>query len=395
MKEEIFLNEEKQDKKFFENIIYFIPNVFFEIINKIKKIFKAFSHQKEEESKNDFYLSRENKENQSYYKNLNENQYNDDIYYNNYNSIQTLTQTQTQTQASKQRLMQLESQTYSNSTMANMISTAELYALSANCQNEQLYKKFDKFDNLKRKTKKDLKGELILQIECFKISFLSYVKKYKKYDYPDDYDEEKTLEELKMIKNKINKEDKKFYEAIINLLKGNTKIPSFDKELDELEEDDNDSGKKDPRLQIKTDIPIIRHLNGIKKNLKKNYLNDPMNYRVRLNLEQPKEKNEELQQLARDLDEMNREEKLFKSKRLYRSRSTKSILNYEYKIEEEKNKKNFNRNKSIEKLTIKIKKELELYFNDNKSKNLSHLNHSNNLSCHCDDCDIFSDEDLK
>lgn len=381
--------EEKHKNKLFEKIIYFIPNAISELVLLIKKIFKAaFSSQREETKNNSSYSSVGDKESELDYKNFNEDP-NNDINYKNDNCLQI------QVQASKQRLKQLESQTYSNRTMANMIAVAELYALSVKCQNEQLYKKFDEFDNLKRKTKKELKGELILQIECFKVSFNSYVKKYGKYDFPDDYDEEKTLEELQMIKKKINKKDKKFYEAIINLLKGNTKIPSFDKDLDELEEDEKDSGTKDPRLQIKTDIPIMRHLDGIRKDLKKKYLDDPMSCKVRLNLDQPEEKNEELQQLASDLDNMKRKEKLFKGKKLYRCGSFKSLLNTKYKIEMEKNGKRHNKNKSLKKLTIKIKKELEIYFNDEELKHLNHLNHSKNPSCHCNDCDIYSDEDMK
>ena len=230
-------------------------------------------------------------------------------YHNNYGNIKNYDntnyieiQSQVQMLASKQKLKQLESQTYSNRTMARLISIAELYALSVNCKNEQLYKKFDEFDNLNRKTVNELKGELIIQIECFKVSYESYVKKYKHYDFPDDYDEEKTLEELKNIEKNINEEDKKYYQSIIKLLNGDTNIPSFDEDLDELEEEGENSDKKDPKLQLETDIPIMRCLDRIRKNLKKNYLEDPMNCRVKLNLDEPFEKNEELQELVKKLD---------------------------------------------------------------------------------------------
>jgi len=373
--------EEKNKNSLFD----YLANFLSEILYLLKKIF-PFSHKKEKTKKND-YLTVGDKESELDYKYFEENSKYDTCYNNNNDNY-----LQIQIQASKQRLKQLESQTYSNRTMANMIAASELYALSVKCPNDQLYKKFDEFDNLKRKTKNELKGELIIQIECFKVSFKSYVKKYKKYDFPDDYDEERTLEELEMIKNKINKKDKKFYEAIINLLKGNTNIPSFDEELNELEEDKNNSDKKDPRLQIKTDIPIIRHAERIRKELKNNYLNDPMNCKVRLNLDQPLEKDEELLQIAKDLDKMKKEEKIYKGKRLNRCGSAESLSNTKYKIEEKKNEKKHERNKSIEKLTIKIKKELEIYFNENE---LNNSHHSKNYSCHCDDCDIYSEEDMK
>lgn len=378
--------EHSIEEKNKNSLLDYLVNFFSEILFLLKKVFIPFSYKKKKTKKNDYFIFG-NKESELDYKYFGENsKY--DTYYNNNNDNYL----QIQVQASKQRLKQLESQNYSNRTMANMIAVSELYALSVKCPNDQLYKKFDEFDNLKRKTKNELKGELIIQIECFKVSFKSYVKKYKKYDFPDDYDEEKTLEELEMIKNKINKKDKKFYEAIINLLKGNTKIPSFDEELDELEEDKNNSDKKDPRLQIKTDIPIMRHAERIRKELKNNYLNDPMSCRVRLNLDQPLEKDEELQQIAKDLDKMKKEEKISKGKRLNRCGSAESLSNTKYKIEEKKNGKRNKKNKSIEKFTIDIKKELEIYFNE-KELNNSHL--SKNYSCHCDDCDIHNEEDMK
>ena len=66
-------------------------------------------------------------------------------YHNNYGNIKNYDntnyiefQSQVQMQASKQKLKQLESQTYSNRTMARLISIAELYALSVNCNIKSL-----------------------------------------------------------------------------------------------------------------------------------------------------------------------------------------------------------------------------------------------------------------
>ena len=264
--------EVKQENKY-NKLIEILCNLPISLWEKIKSyIEKIFGKNEENSNKKKLIIEKEND-----YKTFN-NDYNSNNS-NDYIEVKSITQIQ----ANKQKLKQLESQTYSNRTMARLISTAELYALGVKCKNSQLYKKYDEFDNLNRKTIDELKGELILQIGCFQVSYKSYIKKYKHYDFPDDYDEEKTLEELKDIEQNINENDKKYYQAIIKLLNGDTNIPSFDDDLEELEKGDPDT--KDPLLQIKTDIPIMRHLDGIRKNLKQNYLEDPMNCKVKLNLD--------------------------------------------------------------------------------------------------------------
>ena len=314
-------------------------------------------------------------------------------YHNNYGNIKNddntnyiEIQSQVQMQASKQKLKQLESQTYSNRTMARLISIAELYALSVNCNNEQLYKKFDEFDNLNRKTANELKGELIFQIECFKVSYASYVKKYKHYDFPDDYDEKKTLEELKNIEKNINEEDKKYYQSIIKLLNGDTNIPSFDEDLYELEKGEN-SDKKDPKLQLATDIPIMRYLDGIRKNLKKNYLEDPMNSRVKLNLDEPFEKNEELQELVKKLDSKLKNKKgKNKSKLLHKCKSLDIICKEEKYKNDDKNR--HSRSNSVHIFSVKIN-----ISNYEETKDLE--NKSEYSECTCGNCSEDEVEDYK
>ena len=209
-------------------------------------------------------------------------------------------QTQTVTQLNKQNLKQLESQTYSNRTLARLISTAELYALSLGYKNWQLYKKFDQFNNLKRKNPDELLGELILQIQCAKTSMISYIKKYQKYDLPVDFDLNKTILELENIQKQVRKRDKKYYKAIIKLIKGDTNIPDFDEELDDLENDDEEEqgDSKDPQLQLKMDIPIMKYVDSIKSQVKRKYEKDP-SYKVKLDLNKPFEKNEYFENLVK------------------------------------------------------------------------------------------------
>jgi hypothetical protein len=90
------------------------------------------------------------------------------------------------------------------------------------------------------------------------------LKNYKKMIFLM-INEERTFEELEVIKNKINKKDKKFYKVNINLIKGNKKIPSFNEEF----EDKSNSDKKMPRLQIKKDITIMRYVDSIERIEKK------------------------------------------------------------------------------------------------------------------------------
>ena len=209
-------------------------------------------------------------------------------------------QTQIITQLNKQNLKQLESQTYSNRTLARLISTAELYALSLGYKTSQLYKKFDQFNNLKRKNPDELLGELILQIQCTKVSITSYISKYQKYDLPEDFDMNKTILELENIRKQVRKRDKKYYKAIIQLIKGDTNIPNFDQELDDLENDDEEEkgDSKDPQLQLKMDIPIMRYVDSIKNQVKSKYEKDP-SYKVKLDLNKPFEKNEYFENLVK------------------------------------------------------------------------------------------------
>ena len=375
-----------KNSKFVEillSIIKFFPNFTIDIWEKIKKLLGIKITEKNEENSNNIKLVKEDKGYENDY-----SKFNEDINYNNNSNIYIEVKHQSQMQANKQKLKQLESQTYSNRTMARLISTAELYALAVNCKNSQLYKKFDEFDNLNRKTIDELKGELILQIGCFKVSYQSYTKKYKQYDFPDDYDEEKTLEELKDIEQKINEKDKKYYQAIIKLLNGDTNIPSFDEDLDELEEDEPDT--KDPMLQIETDIPIMRHLDGIRKNLKQNYLDNPMNCKVRLNLDEPMEKNEELENLVKKLD---KEKNKKKDKKKIRSLSSNSFK-HKNKDNNIENEKNHSRRNSASKLSLI---NISILNNENKDKVEDGDKKENHNHCDCDsDCSRSSDyEDLK
>jgi hypothetical protein len=373
-----------QDKKNFHlieillSIIQFFPNLTISIWEKIKNIFR-----KKGENSNKKQLIVEEKEKENDYNKFNADYNDNDNYNNTYIDVKSIAQIQ----ASKQKLKQLESQTYSNRTMARLISTAELYALAVKCKNRQLYKKFDEFDNLNRKTIDELKGELILQIGCFKVSYQSYIKKYKHYDFPDDYDEEKTLEELKDIEQNIHEKDKKYYQAIIKLLNGDTNIPSFDDDLEELEEGEPDT--KDPILQIKTDIPIMRHLDGIRKNLKQNYLEDPMNCKVKLNLDEPMEKNEELKKLVKKLDKEKNKKKEVQKK--YRSLSA-NFSKYKRKDNNIEKEINYNRKNSSSKLLIKS---VESLHNEDKDEDID--NKENHSNCYCDsNCSNSSDyEDMK
>ncbi len=197
---------------------------------------------------------------------------------------------QTSQQINKQKLQQIESQTFSNRTMARLIATAELYALSLGYKNPQIYKKFDQFNNLTRKNKDELEGELILQIKCCKVSMDSYLKKYNRYDFPEDFDKDKTLQELYNIKKQVKKRDKKYYDAIINLINCDTNIPSFDEELDDLENEEEDNYKS-PDLQLKMDIPIMKYVDGVKKSIKNKFMKNP-SYKVNLELNKPFDQNE-------------------------------------------------------------------------------------------------------
>lgn len=221
-------------------------------------------------------------------------------------------------QLDKKMLKQLESQTYSNRTLARLIAISEIYAKSLGIDNHQMYKKFDQFDNLKRKSRDELEGELILQINCCTVSMNSYIQKYNRYDFPDDFNKKETLKELENIKRKVCNKDKKYYVTIINLINGNFKdIPSFDNELDGLENDDEEEkkGTKPPQLQLKVDIPIMKYINSVKKQVKKKYIQNP-SYKVRLDLNNPMENNQYFDNLVKiknEIDQKNNKKYQYKN----------------------------------------------------------------------------------
>jgi len=246
--------------------------------------------------------------------------------------MNTKNKRQTDAQLSKQKLKQLESQTYSNRTLARLISTAELYALSLGYKNPQLYKKFDQFNNLKRKNPDELLGELIIQIQCAQVSITSYIDKYKKYDLPEDFDMDKTILELENIKTQVRRRDKKYYKAIIQLIQGDTNISSFDQELDELENDEEGEDIKDPNLQLKIDIPIMRYVDSVKYQVKNNYEKDP-SYKVKLDLNKPFEKNEHFENLIKVQKDIDRNKKIKNSGKKNsneKSQNNQNIQNIQY-----------------------------------------------------------------
>lgn len=385
-----------------QKIINFFPSLYARITSYIKQLFSKndLKEEKAPINKKNYseFIYNYDIENQNYTNINNNNSKELDKIYNS-NDLQT------QLLANKQRLRQLESQTYSNRTMVRMISCAELYSVSMNVENDQIYKKFDEFDNLNRKTKKELKSELILQIRCFQISLKSYLDKYKKYDFPIDYNEQLTLDELENIKSKINSEDIKYYDAIIKLLKEDTNIPSFEDELNELIDDEEDNGKIDPKLQLETDIPIMRSVDKIHKDIKQQYLRNPNECVVKLDLDIPMEKNEELQSLVKKLDE--RESKKREQKIINKSNRSKSFDEFIFKKriihEDEMEKKRRRNSLKLKKLTFIQKTENENLNDenlnkkfDNEEKNSDNTEHSNDYNHSSDehsDCNCCSSSD--
>lgn len=240
-------------------------------------------------------------------------------------------QSQLSSQLNKTTLRQLESQTYSNRTLARLISTAELYALRKGYKIPQLYKKFDHFNNLERKNVDELLGELILQIQCFKVSMESYYNKFHHYDFPEDFNKNENILHLDNIRKLVKNKDKQYYKAIIKLIQGDTNIPTFDKSLENLENDDDEErdDEKTPELQLKMSIPIMRYVDSVKNNVKTKYEQNP-SYKVKLDLDKPFEKNEyfdNLVKLQKDID---------KQRGNYRQRNTINNQKYQYKKEEHK-----------------------------------------------------------
>ena len=135
-----------------------------------------------------------------------------------------------QKQISKSK--QIQDQAYSYGVMGNIFSALEWYAKRSSNKN-QLKIHFDHYNNFncgQMKSLEDLRNQIIVQLEIFKVSYKLYVIEHGAYEFPPSLSKEQIIEYIKKWEEYIPKKDIPLYETAINIIE-DRKVDSFVSEL--------------------------------------------------------------------------------------------------------------------------------------------------------------------
>ena len=135
-----------------------------------------------------------------------------------------------QKQISKSK--QIQDQAYSYGVMGNIFSALEWYAKRSSNKN-QLKIHFDHYNNFncgKMKSLEDLRNQIIVQLEIFKVSYKLYVIEHGAYEFPPSLSKEQIIKYIKQWEEYIPKKDIPLYETAINIIE-DRKVDSFVSEL--------------------------------------------------------------------------------------------------------------------------------------------------------------------
>ena len=134
---------------------------------------------------------------------------------------------------------QKQSLKYSYETLGNLLSAAENFAGLAN-------EKYGSYNYSNSKDYNGLKSEFAWELECFSLAMETYQKKYGPYQFPPDCPKEKILNEIKIyIQRMKDKDDKKLYYMMADIINGNKVKTNFKELYEGL--DENANRKFDPR----------------------------------------------------------------------------------------------------------------------------------------------------
>lgn len=146
--------------------------------------------------------------------------------YNGYNNYQA----QTQLQGSRQQIKQAQDQEYSNSTLGNLLATAESLACISGYKKPRKYAYYDPYDTGNKKSKDELRTEFMYELECFNISYKNYVKNYEHYDYPRNNSLKSIMNDINEWKMNVKEKDQHYYDSLIKILK-NEKYESYEENI--------------------------------------------------------------------------------------------------------------------------------------------------------------------
>ena len=113
-----------------------------------------------------------------------------------------------------------QDQEYSYGVMGNLFSALECYA-NKSCPNKPSFNYFGYYNNFNSgniKNLEQLKDQIITQLEIFKYSYQMYIKDHNEYHFPKNFKKEEITNKIKKMKEYVNDDDKKYYDAILQII---------------------------------------------------------------------------------------------------------------------------------------------------------------------------------
>ena len=114
---------------------------------------------------------------------------------------------------------QIKDKAYSYGTIGIVLSALESYANHFSA-NSNVFNAYDNFNTGLRKTSLQLKHQIISQLHVLHSSQQMYRRKYNKYDFPVNLSQQEMINYINSWKSKVPPEDKKYYDAVIQILDG-------------------------------------------------------------------------------------------------------------------------------------------------------------------------------
>ena len=174
-----------------------------------------------------------------------------------------------QQQKQMSKVEQIQDQAYSYEVMGNLFSALEYYA--AKCINQPPTHQFDYYNNFdcgNKKTKEELRNQIITQLEIFKYSYLLYIQKHGEYIFPNSLSKDKVESLINGWVSQVHDPDEKYFNAVLDIL--NQKEVSYVNEL----RDEGGYSTVDPRA-IGDFNKVIAQSQKFGEDVKRQYQNNP------------------------------------------------------------------------------------------------------------------------
>ena len=174
-----------------------------------------------------------------------------------------------QQQKQMSKVEQIQDQAYSYEVMGNFFSALEYYA--AKCITQPPTHQFDYYNNFdcgNKKTKEELRNQIITQLEIFKYSYLLYIQKHGEYKFPNSLSKDKVVSLIKGWVSQVPYPDNKYFKAVLDIL--NQKEVSYVNEL----RDEGWYSTVDPRA-IGYFNKVIAQSQKFGEDVKRQYQNNP------------------------------------------------------------------------------------------------------------------------